>query len=389
MGAKPANLFSGMVNAPDQQAASSKVAKDASRVADLLQKSVDGGSTDPQANADLPQKFELALSQATAAQNPDAKAPASKTKAISADASAQDKAHPAASPDIALLMSLLPALPPSDAAQAASAPAPAVTQDDALAVTAVSSDAGGRATSTPNTPATSATSALPQALPADAANAPASSPAVVAAAASASSDAAPAGGLRSTDKSDLFASVLANLETPAPAPTSVPMLAVPTHQAATLTAVAQALPVTAPGSLDELPISHNDWPAAMGHRLLWAVGEGMQKAEISVSPQDMGPISVHIRVENDKADIRFTAAHAHTREVLESSMPRLRDMFSQQGLNLSQAQVFSQHSHDTPGRQPEAHTASSSASSSNADETQEMERPRPMQWRRGLVDDYA
>lgn len=252
-----------------------------------------------------------------------------------------------------------------------------------MTVGAVAADTGGR---TAPAPAISTTPVLPDISSGDAGNT--SGPAVVAAVvAGASTDAVAGGAVRHADKSDLFASVLANIETPAPA--SVPMLAAPTHQAPTLTAVAQALPVTAPGSLDELPITHNDWSSALGHRLLWAAGEGIQKAEIRVSPQDMGPISVYIRVENDKADIRFTAAHAQTREILESSMPRLRDLFSQQGLNLSQAQVFSQNSHDTRGRQPDTNAASSTTANTKADETQEVERPRPMQWRRGLVDDYA
>ena len=94
-------------------------------------------------------------------------------------------------------------------------------------------------------------------------------------------------------------------------------------------------------------------------------------------------------LENDKADIRFTAAHAMTRDALEASIPRLRDMFSQQGLNLSQAQVFSQNSHDTHGRQPDANPSSSKPQNGDAAETQDAGPARPIAWRRGLVDDYA
>lgn len=384
MSAKPANLISNMANAGDQQSASPKAATDAPCNRDVVQKKVVAANGEAQAADDKPQKFEQALSHAAAAQKPEVKATAAKPKAVSAESADSLKTEPASSPDIALLMSLLPALPPGVSAPAASAvPASPQVQDDVVAVGAVASDTGGRAASTPAMPVMPA---LPQISSGDAGNN--SGPAVVAAAvANVSADVATGSEARLADKSDLFAAVLANIESPAPA--SVPMLAAPTHQAPTLTAVAQALPVTAPGSLDELPISHNEWPAALGHRLLWAVGEGMQKAEISVSPQDMGPINVHIRVENDKTEIRFTAAHAQTREALEASIPRLRDMFSQQGLNLSQAQVSSQNSHDTRGRQPDANPATSNPSNADGTETQEPERARPMQWRRGLVDDYA
>ena len=193
---------------------------------------------------------------------------------------------------------------------------------------------------------------------------------------------------RTTNKFDLLATALTNVETPAPPLASA--LAVPTQQAPTMTAMAQALPVTAPRALDELPISHGEWPNALGHRLLWAVGEGVQKVELSVSPPDLGPINVHIRVDNDKADIRFTAAHALTRDTLEASIPKLRDMFSQQGLNLSQAQVFSQTSHDARSRQPDTPQSSLGTAATNAPaDSGEPEQPRVLRWRSGLIDDYA
>jgi flagellar hook-length control protein FliK len=190
-----------------------------------------------------------------------------------------------------------------------------------------------------------------------------------------------------SEKADLLASILANVD--AATSTATPQLAAPSHQASTLTAVALALPVTVPGALDEMAAANGEWPTALGHRVMWAVGEGLQKVEISVTPQDMGPINVHIRVDNDKADIRFTAAHATTRDALEASIPRLRDMFSQQGLNLSQAQVFSQNSQDSRGHQPDARQNQNGSPTGSNAETQEPERAKPLSWRSGLVDDYA
>lgn len=387
MSTKPATLINGMSRAADPQATAARPGVDVPSAREVAQKKAATPDTAAAADTDKqPQAFEQILSNATTAQKPEAKAAVTKSKAAPADPADPSKAEPAATPDIALLMSLLPALPQADVASAATGPATTLpVQDDAGTIGAIASATTGRATPTTAAPVSLA---LPQVPTTDAVGA--SGNAVVAAVvANATSDAIPGGESRLNDKLDLFASVLANLETPAP--TSTPMLAVPSHQAPTLTAVAQALPVTAPGSLDELPISHEAWPAAMSHRVLWAIGEGIQKVELSVSPQDMGPINVHIRVENDKADIRFTAAHAQTRDVIESSIPKLRDMFSQQGLNLSQAQVFSQNSHDTRGRQPDANDNPASPNTRNGDtgEAQELELARPMTIRRGLVDDYA
>ncbi|WP_161554248.1 flagellar hook-length control protein FliK [Stenotrophobium rhamnosiphilum] len=358
--------MSSMGASADSQTASSRMSVDLSSAKEVGPKKAVAKDDAVQSSDDspLPQLFGQVLSNATAGQKIEAKVPVAKTKVVSADAT-----DAAATPDIALLMSLLNVLPPNDAPPATGG------QDDAIATLAIS----------PNTvrtpPAASPTNPLATLV----VDTPDTSTPVAVALTVAAKEVPPVIDGRMTDKADLIASVLADIESPAPTP--APLLATPTHQAPTMTAVALALPVTAPGVLDELPITNREWPAALGHRLLWAVGEGMQKVEINVTPDDMGPINVQIRIENDKADLRFTATHAMTRDALEASLPRLRDMFSQQGLNLSQAQVFSQTPQDTSGRQPDTHQPNPHAR--NSSEPQDSEQAPPVRWRRGLVDDYA
>ena len=193
------------------------------------------------------------------------------------------------------------------------------------------------------------------------------------------------------ERTEVFSAVLGSLSVDSSASSPLPSwLAAPPPQLPVSTAaVAAAVTATAAQALAQLPVTHADWPAALGHHLLWNVGEGVQKAELSVSPQDMGPINVHIRIDNDKADIRFTATHVLTRDALESSIPKLREMFAQQGLDLGQAQVFSQTPQDARPRQP-SRTAGPAAVAGG--ESAEDETPQPLQaprWRRGLVDDYA
>ncbi len=388
--AKPVNVISSVGKSADVQSAPVKTgaAADVPAAKDVAQKKTSASDPATQASTDgsQPQMFDQVLSNATAAQNPDAKPTTAKAKTAPADATTPQKAAEPASPDIALLMSLLPALPQNGPAQTTNSPLPASSdQVDSIAATAILPVGTGRAAPAPavtSNPTLTQTSLVD----AQASEAPI---AITAALTNAKADVPSVLEGRVTDKVDLFASVLANVESSAT--TQTPILAVPTHQAPTLTAVAQALPITAPGVLDELPMTHGEWPAALGHRLLWAVGEGIQKVELSVHPQDMGPINVHIRVENDKTDIRFTAVHPLTRDALEASIPRLRDMFSQQGLNLSQAQVFSQTSQDTKGRQSDTPQPNSDARAANTVETQEPEQVQmqTVRWRRGLVDDYA
>lgn len=143
-------------------------------------------------------------------------------------------------------------------------------------------------------------------------------------------------------------------------------------------------------ALADLPMTSPEWPTALGHRLMWTMGEGIQKAEIRVNPENMGPIHVHIQVKDDKTDIQFTALHPQAREALETSIPRLREMFAQQGLNLMQAQVFSQTPQNSGGRQSpntDGQTAGTATGSAPNDPATVVERPQRRGWH--LLDDYA
>ena len=50
-------------------------------------------------------------------------------------------------------------------------------------------------------------------------------------------------------------------------------------------------------------------------------------------------MQVRISTQNDQTTVTFTSHHAAVREVLDQGMARLKEMFSEQGLNLVQADV--------------------------------------------------
>jgi flagellar hook-length control protein FliK len=70
-----------------------------------------------------------------------------------------------------------------------------------------------------------------------------------------------------------------------------------------------------------------------------------------MTPENMGPVEVRISVQDGSASVAFNAAHADTRAALEQALPRLREMFSTQGLNLSDASVSQQFSRGQPQKQ--------------------------------------
>ena len=97
------------------------------------------------------------------------------------------------------------------------------------------------------------------------------------------------------------------------------------------------------------PLSHPEWNKDLGERIVWMSSKAIPTAEIRLNPQHLGPISVRVDVADDQATVVFTAQHAATREALEASIPKLREMMGAQQLNLVDVNV-SQGSMSDQGR---------------------------------------
>lgn len=115
-----------------------------------------------------------------------------------------------------------------------------------------------------------------------------------------------------------------------------------------------------------LPMQQSGWDQAMGERVVWMARSNIQQAQIQLNPRELGPIEIKISVQNDQTHVNFVAHHATTREAIEASLPRLREMLGEQGLNLGQADV-SQHSFGDSQRQAAVADDSRNSGGSQAD----------------------
>tara|TARA_R110002074_G_scaffold366065_2_gene539891 strand:+ start:18366 stop:19649 length:1284 start_codon:yes stop_codon:yes gene_type:complete len=93
----------------------------------------------------------------------------------------------------------------------------------------------------------------------------------------------------------------------------------------------------------ETPMANARWGQDFNQRVQWMVGQSMNGAQIRLTPQHMGPVEVRIHVQNDQTTISFTAQHGATREAIDAALPKLRDMLSEQNINLVDVDI-SQHS---------------------------------------------
>jgi flagellar hook-length control protein FliK len=88
-----------------------------------------------------------------------------------------------------------------------------------------------------------------------------------------------------------------------------------------------------------VPVGQPQWSQAVGEKVLWLAAQNVSSAEINLHPKDLGPMQVKVSVNQEQATVSFTSQHAVVREVLDQNLNRLRDMFSEQGLNLVNVDV--------------------------------------------------
>lgn len=96
-----------------------------------------------------------------------------------------------------------------------------------------------------------------------------------------------------------------------------------------------------------LSLRQPQWTSEMGHKMQMMVSQKVDEVEVRVDPLDLGPVRIHLKMdESNKAHVTLSAQHGLTREMLENALPRLRDILSQQGIELGSANVDSQTHQD-------------------------------------------
>ena len=96
------------------------------------------------------------------------------------------------------------------------------------------------------------------------------------------------------------------------------------------------------------PVGTSAWADELGGKITWMAKQGIESASLRLSPEHLGPVEVHISVHDGATSVTFGAAQADTRTALEQALPRLREMFANQGLTLADAGVSRE-----PPRQPQ------------------------------------
>jgi len=150
--------------------------------------------------------------------------------------------------------------------------------------------------------------------------------------------------------------------------------------------------LTIPAARVQVPVGQPGWGEAVGQQVTWFVSQKISAASLRLNPQHLGPMEMAVSMDGDQASISFTSQHSMVRDALESSIPRLREMLSENGLNLVNVNVSQQgKSHGdgqgAPGSQQGSGVANEDSEASESLSGADM--PRMMLHTQGLVDYYA
>jgi len=104
------------------------------------------------------------------------------------------------------------------------------------------------------------------------------------------------------------------------------------HQVSTPQSTTPQLPV-------QTPAGQSGWAEDVGNKVVWMLGRAESKAELVLTPPNMGKVEVSIHLNGDQTTAHFVAASQAARDALEQALPRLREMLQQSGISLSQADV--------------------------------------------------
>ena len=130
-----------------------------------------------------------------------------------------------------------------------------------------------------------------------------------------------------------------------------------------------------------VPVHERQWPQALAAQVLILSNERVQAATLRLSPAHLGPLEVHIDLQDANVNVTFTAAHVETRAALEQAMPQLRAVLAGAGLTLGQATVQQQARRESQN--------SNSASRTVGDVGEQPEVLAAVARALGMVDEYV
>lgn len=97
--------------------------------------------------------------------------------------------------------------------------------------------------------------------------------------------------------------------------------------------------------------SAGQWGEAVTEKVMWMSSKGIKEATIQLDPPELGSLQIKVGLTQDQAQVSFTVQNPSVREALDQQSMRLREMFAEDGLNLTDVDVSDQSSQEESGEE--------------------------------------
>lgn len=101
------------------------------------------------------------------------------------------------------------------------------------------------------------------------------------------------------------------------------------------------------------PLNQPGWTEEVAQKLTFIAKGDDQKAELVLTPPNLGKVEISLTLNGDQASAQFIAPSPNVRDALEQALPRLREMLAGAGIQLGDANVSAR---DPGSRNPSGDT---------------------------------
>lgn len=114
------------------------------------------------------------------------------------------------------------------------------------------------------------------------------------------------------------------------------------------------------------PVGSPGWTEELGNRVTWLASRAESKAELVLTPPQMGRIEINLTVKGDQATASFVSSNPVVREALEAALPRLREVLADAGIQLGQSQVSAENARQWAQQEKHGDNSASDPARANA-----------------------
>jgi len=94
---------------------------------------------------------------------------------------------------------------------------------------------------------------------------------------------------------------------------------------------------------ESVSIFRKDFADALQDKVMMTINQKLQRFDITLDPPEFGNMQVRVNLQGEQASVNFFVQNQQAKDALEQNMHKLRDMLSEQGVDVADANVEQQN----------------------------------------------